>query len=682
MSNFYLEFSIDGMFLARKTFQPLVDGSREFIHARFDFSADWEGADKFLLVARNNETETILLQNDEAVISYEAVRTAGKFDMQVLGIRGSVRITTNPVTIVVGSSEMANNPSGEESRLSNDFLASALEGTKENADNAKISEINASTSATRADQAKHMAAAEAANAKEDADRSRTAAEEAATSASAANTSSIQANTFANQASASATEARAAAEDAEWSRTHALKGKDGKSVTVSAIPNGVKVADGFGNEVEIHDGKDGADGKDGKDGEIPADKLAQIDQNTQALNDELLQIQRLTDKQEAMWKLMNNINYEWKETDNNAYSVSVPLGAKECILQGIESKTVNVNQIFNLRVAGSNATVETVGTKVKFIKTVAETRNMMSFIAGKEWAKDHKYYVAFNSINDDNTDKLTYINIYMYDSWNSLGSVSNLRYEKNVSCIISSSDNSFKGTPRLTFTTYYSSEVGVGSYCEIENVMIIDLTEYCGEGNEYDLETCKRVFDYVPYTPTPIPTEIKCDKLILNGKNIFHKELVQGGFGSNGAYYPSNSRCRTNEFISVKKGYYTVSVSDGALYELHLFNANQVQTREIAWKDSGVSFGVNEGETFIKLAFRKADNTNCIPTDFKQIQIEQGTQATDFSPYSVTEIPLADKTIPFSFEVEGNGTIDFHNSAETKDNIQSNTKYFIALNEVK
>ena len=40
------------------------------------------------------------------------------------------------------------------------------------------------------------------------------------------------------------------------------------------------------------GEQGADGKDGKDGEIPADKLAQIDQNTETLNQELLQIQRI------------------------------------------------------------------------------------------------------------------------------------------------------------------------------------------------------------------------------------------------------------------------------------------------------------------------------------------------------------------------------------------------------
>lgn len=47
------------------------------------------------------------------------------------------------------------------------------------------------------------------------------------------------------------------------------------------------------------GKDGADGKDGKDGEIPADKLAQIDQNTETLNQELLQIQRLEGRVETL-----------------------------------------------------------------------------------------------------------------------------------------------------------------------------------------------------------------------------------------------------------------------------------------------------------------------------------------------------------------------------------------------
>lgn len=63
------------------------------------------------------------------------------------------------------------------------------------------------------------------------------------------------------------------------------GKDGKSVSVTKIDNGARVTDGNGNVVDV---------LNGKDGEIPADKLAQIDSNTELLNDELLQIQRLTE----------------------------------------------------------------------------------------------------------------------------------------------------------------------------------------------------------------------------------------------------------------------------------------------------------------------------------------------------------------------------------------------------
>lgn len=73
------------------------------------------------------------------------------------------------------------------------------------------------------------------------------------------------------------------------------GKDGKSVSVTKIDNGARVTDGNGNVVDV---------LNGKDGEIPADKLAQIDQNTQALSDELLQILRIEGKVETLEKRPN------------------------------------------------------------------------------------------------------------------------------------------------------------------------------------------------------------------------------------------------------------------------------------------------------------------------------------------------------------------------------------------
>lgn len=280
MENFYLDFTVDGMYLARRNYPPIFDGSYKFIHAKFKFSKDWDNAEKFLLLARNNETYSVKLEADECLFSFEAISTAGKFDMQVVGSRDDVRMLTNAITIDVGSSEMKNNPSGEETRFTNDFVITSLaeinrllNETTEASNNAKISELNASTYAARA----------------------------------LNIASDLPEQVTEYISTHKEELKGYT---PIKGIDYFDGKDGKPGK-----DGVDGAPGK-DGVDGKDGKDGVDGytpqkgidyfdgKDGKDGEIPADKLAQIDENTESVQSQLLQIQHIEGKVETLEKRPN------------------------------------------------------------------------------------------------------------------------------------------------------------------------------------------------------------------------------------------------------------------------------------------------------------------------------------------------------------------------------------------
>lgn len=141
-----------------------------------------------------------------------------------------------------------------------------------------------------------------------------------------------------------------------------KGDDGKSVSVIKIDNGARVTDGNGNVVDV---------LNGKDGEIPADKLAQIDQNTQALSDELLQIVRLTDKQNEIAEDVRLLKHFAKgelyteyTDDSEAHEKVVPKSADMKAL--LNSVGGYARQGYNLLKIVDNATAnyETRGVKAE------------------------------------------------------------------------------------------------------------------------------------------------------------------------------------------------------------------------------------------------------------------------------------------------------------------------------
>lgn len=141
MNKLFLLFNVQGQKLTCGISPTIMEGTNKFIHAKFNFSPEWEGMNKFALVARANQTYTIALdENDECLISRDAIRTSGAFDLGVVGTNSNdVKITTNAITVEINSTEFQNNPVGSETRLTSDFLTNTLQSVKENADAAALS---------------------------------------------------------------------------------------------------------------------------------------------------------------------------------------------------------------------------------------------------------------------------------------------------------------------------------------------------------------------------------------------------------------------------------------------------------------------------------------------------------------------------------------------------------------
>lgn len=336
MSNFYLKFSVDGVMLKRIYCPSIVDGTNRFIHAKFEFGDGWGELTKYLFVARNNETYSVLMESDECIIDQHAVNTVGQFDMQVVGVKDDVRAVTNAITIKVKTSEMANNPSGEETRFTSDFIITSLEEIRKlKLDTEDIAKEYSEQAGAYAELAgDHEEAAKRIvdempgqinKAVEDATlAAEQFAEESKTSKDHSKQYADESKESADKAESSAVISKASEDTVKqisdelpqrinnyvanhkeelkgytpikgvdyFDGTNGRDGVDGKSVTVQATTDGALVSDEFGHSVLVKngtDGKNGIDGKDGKDGINGEVTKAQLDEALAAQSDEIVQI---------------------------------------------------------------------------------------------------------------------------------------------------------------------------------------------------------------------------------------------------------------------------------------------------------------------------------------------------------------------------------------------------------
>lgn len=150
---------------------------------------------------------------------------------------------------------------------------------------------------------------------------------------------------------------------------------------------------------------------------------------------------------------------------------------------------------------------------------------------------------------------------------------------------------------------------------------------------------------VPYAPYVgdnggIYTDGTVETINVHGKNLFNvsaNPLEQGGIASNdgqntvGSY---NQRVRTNGYIPVKPNtVYTASVKDLQIYYLEYAQDTTYTNRHASgFSDNSVTFTTGANTYFVRLQFRKSDNSDITPSEVTNVQLEQGSTDTDYVPY--------------------------------------------------
>lgn len=121
-------------------------------------------------------------------------------------------------------------------------------------------------------------------------------------------------------------------------------------------------------------------------------------------------------------------------------------------------------------------------------------------------------------------------------------------------------------------------------------------------------------------------------VLSRGKNLFNGILESGGYrGSTGVPYDANDRIRSKYKTKLKKGTYRVTCSDNPTTIAMTLYSDNVFVKEIAY--TGTIYG------FVLDADYEVNITLTTTNINTKIQLEEGTQATEYEPYQEDKLTI-------------------------------------------
>lgn len=124
----------------------------------------------------------------------------------------------------------------------------------------------------------------------------------------------------------------------------------------------------------------------------------------------------------------------------------------------------------------------------------------------------------------------------------------------------------------------------------------------------------------------------------SGKNLLDWSIVANGSTNpdTGQPYDTNTRLMTNDFVSLKKGTYTISydVANDVVVDVYDLNKQFIKSESfVGWNKSPFSFPINDSR-YVRILFRYTDNKDIKVSDGKfNAMLNEGSTALPYEPYS-------------------------------------------------
>lgn len=535
-----------------------------------------------------------------------------------------------------------------------DTATTAAENAEKSATTAGVSADTATQAASRAETAKTSAETSTTQAETAMQGAETARAEAVKSQNNAKISAAQASTSAQQTEADKTITAGYAKTAKTNADSTTADRQAvqdmaEQVTAdkaNVAENATKVAeDRTAAETAAQTAQSIADS-------LPEDyttAVAKIAENTAEIANVKLTDKELQRRVNALFDMGNGVTHKFETDSETAYQKTVPTGGKLMSVKSVGGRSIVWNQL--------------VKTNTDFSNTITDTRTffmlkLMTF--GSNGTVKEQKILIWNS-NEIKSVKNSFIFKITAD-----GNTVSIRHDGEKQDIRIYENAT---TQTITNHTYYlsinikSADPSTVGGLQCNNLMLIDLTQMFGSGNEpTSVEEFEKIFpaDYYPYNADEI-VSAGTESVVEQGKNLFdYTDKTHYGANiskvENGVIYTKGLTTTVLNVPTIAGNKYTLS------FKIKSNTTNQGGLRWSLQKGKNISYA--HDSSLIKSEVGFAANTEyqaVVPfvadTDFVSlctivgmvydVQLELGDTATDYSPFYQTEhpIPEAIKALP-------------------------------------
>lgn len=508
-----LDFAVSGLMLKKKQYTYLVAGTKNCISIKVKLDRHWQDLEVFAVCYRDNKEYPYAITNGECLIADMAViSTSGEFKLKLLGSTadGNVVMTTNVVTVYINDNKFSGAEGGELEYPTSDYLAEVLAGSKQAAEQAKLSADAAGESAKQAKLSAEQVSRDVELAGEyvkqiegDATQVGKLAQQVTEQAEQVNRDAMQVASdkksvteLAGQAVKAAGNAQTYMEQAGQIKTDTQTIADNASQAMADVITKAQAdINAQGTEI-ITQATAQADRA-----QSAADGIRDTADTLQADNEHLkAELKHANRRISVLYDLGKGITHRYETDNDTAYSKDIPSGAKVMDVKLIGGKSVAGNQLiqdvkFEQGVDNGiwqtwNTNVLTEGGVASF-KTVKSWGGLMQNI---QFTANHKYYNSVDVKSDiaNNTVLAPYIeNIY-----NHVKLTTTQWTQCDILVPITKDGRLSTGVRASSMDTNAIS----GATISFKNMQIVDLTQMFGAGNEPTLEQCREIFanEYYPY----------------------------------------------------------------------------------------------------------------------------------------------------------------------------------------
>ena len=343
--------------------------------------------------------------------------------------------------------------------------------------------------------------------------------------------------------------------------------------------------------------------------------------------------------DALWKLNQGISYQFETDTERAYQKDIPSGAKLASVKKIGGRTVVWNQLatniaskWNFESSNSATVIEEEDHMSSTIKTSNSSHILLERYNNNRFMPvlGHRYYVAINVFLPKKAN--VHYRTYGYET-------SRKAIEANIwytySDIISPQKGDDSGRPfSIIFSSYNDNAFEAGDKFMFKNIMVIDLTQMFGVGNEPSTpEEFEALFpeDYYPYNEGELMST-PVNKVVEQGRNLLN--ITEEGL----------EMAAAGEVKTTRYGY-TIPVKKGETYVLSNCQAYQSDLATLIGSSNKITTLTATGDIIFCVC--SSTSNKAIAMEYfnarKGIaQIEKSTVATPYSPYhqNIYQIPQA------------------------------------------